>query len=68
MAAVDAELIRRAAAPLDESLYQPNDVEAAFLTQQTGIHDPEELKIHVVSIQADAYAVCLFPDWSFTWT
>ena len=42
-------------APLDPTFY---DVDVEFLSIMTGIKDPEELKKHVLQVQADAYAVC----------
>ena len=42
---------------LDESFYQPSDEEREFLSQQTGISDPEELKKHVLQVQKEVYAV-----------
>jgi hypothetical protein len=41
-------------APLDLSFY---DVDTEFLSATTGITDPEELKQHVTTVQAEAYAV-----------
>ena len=43
--------------PLDEQYYRLTPDDVAFLTQQTGIADPEELKRHVVQIQKEAYNV-----------
>lgn len=44
--------------PLDESLYSRLDTEdISFLKSQTGIDDDEELKKHVLKVQADIYAV-----------
>ncbi len=44
--------------PLDESLYSRLDTEdISFLKSQTGINDDEELKRHVLKVQADIYAV-----------
>jgi hypothetical protein len=43
--------------PLDERLYK---VDRAFFKQQTGIEDNDELKTHLLSIQAEAYEVTLF--------
>lgn len=43
---------------LDESLYSRLDAEdISFLKSQTGINDDEELKKHVLKVQADIYAV-----------
>ena len=46
--------------PLDESLYRLDDAGLAFFKQQTGIDDSDELKAHLLSIQAEAYEVALF--------
>jgi hypothetical protein len=40
--------------PLDEGLYK---LDSAFFKQQTGIDDNDELKTHLLSIQAEAYKV-----------
>ncbi|KAI0090003.1 hypothetical protein BDY19DRAFT_96758 [Irpex rosettiformis] len=45
-------------APLDPTFY---DVDVEFLSLLTGIKDPEELKKHVLQVQADAYAVYPYP-------
>jgi hypothetical protein len=42
---------------LDESLYNLTDEERAFFKQQTGIQDDDELKAHIVQVQAEAYKV-----------
>ena len=44
-------------APLDESLYTLDDQEIQLLSKQTGITDPDELKKHVMEVQAEIYAV-----------
>lgn len=44
--------------PLDESLYAIHDEALQFMQQQTGIQDPEEIKRHIIAVQAEAYAVC----------
>lgn len=46
--------------PLDESLYRLDNAELVFFKQQTGIDDSDELKAHLLSIQAEAYEVILF--------
>lgn len=46
-----------AKAPLDPTFY---DVDVEFLSILTGIKDPEQLKQHVIKVQADAYAVRTF--------
>lgn len=44
--------------PLDENLYARLDAEdISFLKSQTGINDDEELRKHVLKVQADIYAV-----------
>ncbi|KAI0322179.1 hypothetical protein OF83DRAFT_1095654 [Amylostereum chailletii] len=54
---------------LDEKYYGLDELEVAFLKQQTGIQDNEELKAHILKIQAEALAVypynCIR---RFTWT
>jgi hypothetical protein len=45
--------------PLDERLYRLDDAEITFFKQQTGIDDSDELKAHLLSIQAEAYEVTL---------
>jgi hypothetical protein len=44
--------------PLDPSLYSLSGEELEFFKTQTGIHDEEELKNHIIAIQTKAYAVC----------
>jgi hypothetical protein len=46
---------------LDEDLYNLSEEERAFLKQQTGIQDDDELKAHVLRLQAEAYKVCTLP-------
>ncbi|KAI0066442.1 hypothetical protein BV25DRAFT_1988214 [Artomyces pyxidatus] len=54
---------------LDASLYDLSDVDAAFFKEQIGISDDEELKKHLLQIQADAHAVFPYPCIRlFTWT
>ncbi|KAI0639003.1 hypothetical protein C8Q77DRAFT_23265 [Trametes polyzona] len=43
--------------PLDESLYSIDDTALEFMKEQTGIQDPDELKKHVMAVQAEAYAI-----------
>lgn len=45
---------------LDERLYK---LDRAFFKQQTGIEDNDELKTHLLSIQAEAYEVTHF--WGY---
>jgi hypothetical protein len=51
---------QRRVLPLDERLYKLNNAEVTFFKQQTGIDDNDELKAHLLSIQAEAYEVILF--------
>ena len=44
-------------ADLNEDLFQLEDDEREFVTNQTGINDPEELKKHVLQVQKEIYAV-----------
>ena len=46
--------------PLDERLYDPTHDELKFFKQQTGIQDDDELKAHILEVQAEAYKVCNF--------
>ena len=43
--------------PLDTSLYAPDEEEKAFMRTTTGIQDDEELKAHILAIQAKAFTV-----------
>ena len=43
---------------LDERLYDLTNEERSFFRQQTGIQDEDELKAHIVQVQAEAYKVC----------
>ena len=43
---------------LDERLYDLTDEERSFFKQQTGIQDDDELKAHILQVQAEAYKVC----------
>jgi len=43
---------------LDERFYDLTDEECAFFKQQTGIQDDDELKTHILQVQAEAYKVC----------
>lgn len=43
---------------LDERLYDLTDEERTFFKQQTGIQDDDELKMHILRVQAEAYKVC----------
>lgn len=44
--------------PLDERFYDLTDEDRAFFKQQTGIQDDDELKAHILQVQAEAYKVC----------
>jgi len=43
--------------PLDEGFYDLNADEVAFYKAQTGISDEDELKRHIMDVQAEAYQV-----------
>ena len=43
--------------PLDESLYKLDEEGFAFMKTQTSIDDEEELKKHILAVQAEAYEV-----------
>ncbi|KAI0374560.1 hypothetical protein BV20DRAFT_518721 [Pilatotrama ljubarskyi] len=49
--------IHQRALPMDESLYTIDDEALEFMKAQTGIQDPEELKKHILAVQAEAYQV-----------
>ena len=42
---------------LDPERLKLNESEAAFFKQQTGISDDEELRQHILQVQADAWKV-----------
>jgi hypothetical protein len=44
---------------LDESLYNFTEEERTFFKQQTGIPNDDELKAHIIRVQAEAYEVCI---------
>ncbi|KAJ6550317.1 hypothetical protein B0H19DRAFT_1265153 [Mycena capillaripes] len=51
-------------APLNETLY--NEEDFAFVKEQTGIHDADALKRHIIAVQTKAYAIYAFPCiWDF---
>lgn len=43
--------------PIDKRLYSITDEESAFFKRHTEITDEEELKKHILTVQAKAYAV-----------
>ncbi|CDO77885.1 hypothetical protein BN946_scf184838.g2 [Trametes cinnabarina] len=47
--------------PLDDKLYSLEGDELKFMQAQTGITDEEELKKHILKVQAEAYAVYPYP-------
>jgi len=57
----DHYYLQLANAPLDPNVYALKDDEISFFQDQTGIKEPEELKKHILSIQADAYKVHPYP-------
>ena len=62
------------AKPLDDSLFKINDQAYQFMKDQTGISDEEELKQHILAVQAEAYrvsdnVVCLLDaSWVVEWS
>ncbi|KAF8558297.1 hypothetical protein OG21DRAFT_1595447 [Imleria badia] len=46
---------------LDPSLYALGTESLAFFKSTTGIHDDDELKEHILNVQAQAYAVAPYP-------
>ena len=48
-------------AELNESFYTLDSIEQEFLSSQTGIDNPEELKKHALQVQKEAYAVSRLP-------
>ncbi|KAM5531491.1 hypothetical protein V8D89_014816 [Ganoderma adspersum] len=47
--------------PLDESLYRLDEEELTFMKTQSGIEDEEELRKHVLAVQAEAYKIHPYP-------
>ncbi len=45
--------------PLDENLYALDESEIQLLKSRTGITDEEELRKHVLKVQADIFAVSI---------
>ncbi|OAX31099.1 hypothetical protein K503DRAFT_645273, partial [Rhizopogon vinicolor AM-OR11-026] len=43
--------------PLDESQYNPNSQDVAFMKKLTGIEDDAALKRHILNVQAKAYKI-----------
>ena len=48
-----------AAFPLDPSIYNLDEEQRVFFKEQTGIQDDNELRDHILQVQAEAYAVSL---------
>lgn len=46
-----------AAFPLDPSIYNLDEEQRVFFKEQTGIQDDNELRDHILQVQAEAYAV-----------
>ena len=42
---------------LDEALDRLDEADLKFMSAQTGIQDPEELRRHIVTVQKEIYAV-----------
>ncbi|EJF56627.1 hypothetical protein DICSQDRAFT_157852 [Dichomitus squalens LYAD-421 SS1] len=47
--------------PLDSSMYAPDEEEKAFMKATTGIQDDEELKAHILAVQAKAWTIYKYP-------
>ncbi|KAI9059638.1 hypothetical protein FKP32DRAFT_1596194 [Trametes sanguinea] len=47
--------------PLDASLYSIDEEASEFMKTTTGIQDPEEIKEHILAVQAEAYAIYPYP-------
>ena len=62
---VPASSLQAYANPLDENLYKIDDHALEFMKSQTGIQDTEELKQHILAVQAEAYAVSSL--WNLLW-
>ncbi|KZT70706.1 hypothetical protein DAEQUDRAFT_764289 [Daedalea quercina L-15889] len=58
---LEAATARVLAPPLDPSMYKLDEDEAAFFKQQAGINSDEELKQHILRVQAEAYEVYPYP-------
>lgn len=54
---MDASATPSTALDLDPSLYHLDPDELEFFKVQTGIQDEEELKEHIIAIQAEAWKV-----------
>jgi hypothetical protein len=52
---------------LDPTLLTLTDEEAAFFKKLTGIEDDEDLRAHILQIQADAYSVYPYPCIRLFW-
>ena len=44
--------------PIDPSAYSLSGEELAFFKAQTNIQNEDELRDHILAVQAEAYAVC----------
>lgn len=60
---------RRIVPLLDPSLYALDEASLAFFKSSTDIHDDDQLKEHILNVQAQAYAVCtqLIPRGADLW-
>ncbi|KAA1474374.1 hypothetical protein DENSPDRAFT_326522 [Dentipellis sp. KUC8613] len=56
-----APIPERYIVPIDVNKYDLNEEETAFFKQQTGITDDEKLKQHIITAQAEAFAVYPYP-------
>ncbi|RPD62465.1 hypothetical protein L226DRAFT_568766 [Lentinus tigrinus ALCF2SS1-7] len=46
---------------LDDSFYDPDDEEKAFMRAATDITDEEELRRHIISVQTKAFSLYQYP-------
>lgn len=51
---------KNARPPLNDNFYFLNPDELAFFQSQTNISDEDELKAHILAVQARAYEVALY--------
>jgi len=43
--------------PVNDTLFEIRPEDSIFFKEQTGIHDDEELKTHIINVQRKAYEV-----------
>jgi len=63
------QAIQNIAIPLDPKIYTLAEDELEFYRKETGIQDADEIKEHILQVQAEAYAVHPYPCiWRFSFT